>query len=163
MARRVFFSFHYDPDKWRVAQIRNIGAIEGNKTLSDNAWEAVKQKGDNAIKKWIDEQLMYRSCTVVLVGEKTANRKWINYEINESWKAGKGVVGIHIYKLKDENEKQSQQGKNPFDFVTVGGKKLSTYVKLYDSSYKTSTYVYSHIQEHIADWVEEAIQIRNNY
>ena len=29
MARRVFFSFHYDRDIWRVNQIRNIGEIVG--------------------------------------------------------------------------------------------------------------------------------------
>ncbi len=32
--------------------------------------------------------MKYRSCTVVLVGENTANRKWINHEIVESWNAG---------------------------------------------------------------------------
>lgn len=30
MARKVFFSFHYQPDNWRVSQVRNIGVIEGN-------------------------------------------------------------------------------------------------------------------------------------
>ena len=28
MKRRVFYSFHYDPDNWRAAQVRNIGSIE---------------------------------------------------------------------------------------------------------------------------------------
>ncbi len=35
MARRVFYSFHYVPDCWRTSQVRNIGAIEGNKPASD--------------------------------------------------------------------------------------------------------------------------------
>ena len=43
MARRVFYSFHYKPDNWRAAQVRNIGAIEGNNPASDNDWEAVKK------------------------------------------------------------------------------------------------------------------------
>ena len=30
MARRVFYSFHYQPDNWRAAMVRNIGSIEGN-------------------------------------------------------------------------------------------------------------------------------------
>lgn len=35
MARRVFYSFHYVPDNWRVSQVRNIGAIEDNKPAKD--------------------------------------------------------------------------------------------------------------------------------
>lgn len=38
MARRVFFSFHYKPDNWRAAQVRNAGVVEGNTPVSDNDW-----------------------------------------------------------------------------------------------------------------------------
>ena len=163
MARRAFFSFHYKPDCWRAAQVRNMGMVEGNVPVSDNEWETVKKGGDKAIKAWIDGQLHGRSCTVVLVGEKTASRKWIKYEIEESWNAGKGVVGVYIYNLKDSDENQSQKGRNPFDDITIEGKKLSTVVKLYDPPYKSSSKAYDYIKENIADWVEKAIQIRNNY
>ena len=57
MARRVFFSFYYKEDYWRTSQVRNIGAIDSNKPVSDNDWEVVKKNGDDAIKKWIDKQL----------------------------------------------------------------------------------------------------------
>ncbi len=113
MARRVFYSFHYKPDCWRAAQVRNMGVIEGNTPVSDNDWEAVKKGGDKAIKAWIAGQLHGRSCTVVLVGEKTAARKWIKYEIEASWNAGKGVVGICIHNLvlqshlKDQAEEEN--------------------------------------------------------
>jgi MTH538 TIR-like domain (DUF1863) len=140
-----------------------MGVIEGNRDVSDNDWEAVKSGGHKAIKVWIDGQLYGRSCTVVLVGEKTAGRKWVKYEIEESWKAGKGVVGIYIHNLEDCDGNQSQKDGNPFDDFTVGRKKLSTVVKLYDPPYKSSSYVYKHIKKNIAGWVEEAIQIRNSY
>ena len=32
---RAFYSFHYVPDNWRAATVRNIGAIEGNKAAPD--------------------------------------------------------------------------------------------------------------------------------
>lgn len=51
MKRRVFYSFHYDPDNWRAAQVRNIGSIEGNSPASDNDWETVTRGGDAAIKR----------------------------------------------------------------------------------------------------------------
>jgi hypothetical protein len=49
--RQVFYSFHYKNDVMRVAQIRNIGVIEGNKPVSENDWEEVKKKGDSAVEK----------------------------------------------------------------------------------------------------------------
>lgn len=60
--RQVFYSFHYKPDCWRAAQVRNIGAIEGNKAAPDNDWETIASKGEESIKKWIDDQMQYRSC-----------------------------------------------------------------------------------------------------
>ena len=101
MARKVFFSFCFDDDHWRASQIRNMGALEGNVPCSDNDWEAVKRGGDAAIKRWIAGQLNGKSCAVVLVGARTANRPWVIHEIEEAWNAGKGVVGIRIHNLKD--------------------------------------------------------------
>lgn len=162
MARKTFFSFHYEPDCWRAGQVRNMGVVEGNTPVSDNDWEAVKKGGDAAIEKWIADQLKGRTCTIVLVGTNTAGRKWITHEIKESWNGGIGVLGIHVHKLKDIEGKQSQKGANPFDFLTLGNKKLSAIVKLYDPPYTSSTDVYDHISLNIAEWVEEAISIRNN-
>lgn len=163
MARKVFFSFHYIPDNWRASQVRQMGVIEGNRPCSDNDWETVTKGGDAAIEKWINEQLSGKSCTVVLVGEKTAGRKWITHEIKKSWEAGKGVVGIQIHNLKDRYENQSSEGKNPFDYLTLEGKKLSSIIKLHRPPYAKSTNVYNHIKDNIADWIEEAIEIRNKY
>jgi hypothetical protein len=164
MARKVFFSFHYDVDKWRASQVRNIGALEGNVPCSDNDWEAVKKGGDKAIEKWICDQFVGRSCTVVLVGGTTATRKWVLHEIQESWNANKGVVGIRIHNLKDESSNLGTYGSNPFDNLTLqnGIKTLSSLVKLYDPPGVLSTDVYKHIKDNISSWVEEAITIRNN-
>ena len=74
MARRAFYSFHYNPDSWRAATVRNIGAIEGNKPATDNDWESVTKGGDDAIRRWVANQMYGRSCTIVLVGTDTAHR-----------------------------------------------------------------------------------------
>ncbi len=162
--RQVFYSFHYKPDCWRVATVRNIGVIEGNKPAPDNDWETIVGGGDEQIKKWIKEQMKYRSCTIVLVGNQTANRKWINYEIVESWNAGMGVVGIHIYGLKDKDGYISTKGNNPFDYIDYGddGKKLSSVVKCYNPSGSNSKERYEWISRYISGAVEEAMKIREN-
>jgi Thoeris protein ThsB, TIR-like domain len=162
MARRAFFSFHYKPDNWRAATVRNIGALEGNLPASDNDWEAVTKSGDDTIKKWIADQMYGRSCTVVLVGKDTANRKWINHEIVESWNNKMGVVGIYIHGLKDVDQNTTTQGANPFDFLSFSsnGKKLSAVVKCYSPSGSNSKERYDWIVRNLKNAVEEAVKIR---
>ena len=162
MKRNTFFSFQYIPDNWRVSQVRQMGAIDGNEAVSDNDWEKVKGGGDQAIKNWITDQMNGRTCAVILVGKDTANRKWINHEISEAWRLKKGVVAISIHNLKGSDGKQSSAGSNPLDFVTIDGKKLSTLAKLY-SPPSISTECYAHIKNNLAKWVEEAIALRAKY
>ena len=163
MARRVFFSFHYKPDNWRAAKIRNMGAVEGNRLVSDNRWETITKGGDAAIKRWIDNQMYGKSCAIVLIGSRTAGRKWIEYEIRKAWNDRKGLLGIYIHNLKARNGNQSPKGANLFYRFSVNGRRLSNIVKAYDPPYKRSTNVYTHIANNIADWVEEAIRIRGSY
>lgn len=177
--RQVFFSFHYNNDNWRVAQVRNMGVVEDQEIFSDNSWEKVRLKSDEAIKAWIDNQLSMRSCVVVLIGSETASRKWVQYEIEQGWKRGKGVVGIYIHKLKDKDGCQDEKGRNPFaDFyvdttinciihsstpIDKNDVNMQYVCRAYDSIYCTSGYVYNDIKEHVQDWIEEAIEIRNRY
>jgi len=163
MARKVFTSFHYAPDNWRANQIRNMGKIEGNGIVTSNKWEEVTNGGNKAIEEWIADNMHGKSCVVVFIGENTANRKWINHEIEKAWNDGRGLVGIYIHNLKDSSGNQSNKGSNPFDGFTVDGKSLSSIVKCYNPPYSTSTYMYEHIESNIEDWIEEAIEIRSKY
>jgi hypothetical protein len=167
--RRVFFSFHYKPDVVRASQVRQIGAIEGNKSATDNEWEKItggkdEAAKDYAIKKWIADQMEGRTCTVVLVGQDTANRKWINHEIVKSWNDGIGVVGICIHGLKNFEGNIATKGENPFDYITLGAnkKKLSSIVKYYNPAGSDSKERYAWIEQHLANAIEEAIKIRED-
>lgn len=122
MARRVFFSFHYQEDIWRVNQIRHVGVTKDWETmpfLDAASWEAVKRKGDSAVKAWIDRQLDGTGVTVVLIGRNTADRKYVNYEIQESHKRGNGLLGIHIHRIKNQEKQTAAKGRNPFDNIKV--------------------------------------------
>lgn len=163
MARKVFFSFHYDPDKWRASQVRQMGVIEGDPLVRDNAWESVRKNDDAAIQRWINNQIDGRSCAVVLVGADTASRKWVRYEIIRAWNEKKGVVGIHVHNLLDENRQTSAKGANPFAGIDLGSTWLSSIAKLYDPAGADSKAVYATIAATIESWVEEAIRIRANY
>ncbi len=119
MARKCFLSFHYKPDSWRVSQVKNMGKIEGQSILSSNSWEEVKNKGDAAIQKWIDDNMSGKGCQIVLIGANTAGRRWVKYEIKKAWDDKKGVLGIHVHNLKDNDQNQSSKGSNPFSTFTV--------------------------------------------
>jgi len=164
MARKVFYSFHYVPDSHRVSQVRQMGVLTGNALLSSNKWEEVTSAGDNAIKKWIAGEMSGKTCLVLLAGRNTAGRKWVNHEIIKAWNDGLGVVAVHIHQLKNLDGKVAGKGSNPLSSITLGAtKKLSSVAKTYDPPGTTSTKVYDHISKNLADWVEEAIDIRAKY
>lgn len=179
MKHRVFFSFHYLKDSWRAGQVRNMGVLEGNPPVSTNEWEEVKQKGNNNIERWIAQNMDSKTCLVQLVGEDTYSRKWCKHEIKHAWEEGKGIVCIYIHGLKNVLGNQGRKGSNPlkqfcidktFNYIIEHEKpadsneiNLSQICKAYDTPYVTSTNVYNYIKEHISEWVDEAISIRNKY
>jgi hypothetical protein len=109
MARRVFFSFKYE-DVSRAMVVRNCGITAGEQITGfiDHAdFEAVKRRGDNAIRNWIDGQLDGSSVTVVLVGALTCTSRWVRYEIEQSKLRKNGLIGIDISQINDFNGQTS--------------------------------------------------------
>jgi hypothetical protein len=159
MARKVFYSFHYSEDSWRVSQVKNMGVVEGQQILSSNEWEKVKKDGDTAIKNWIDDKMKGCSCLVVLIGKNTADRKWVKYEVKKAFQDGKALLGIHSHKLQDEDKNQSTEGNSPFD-ITIDDVNLSEISKTYNPTFTTSKYVYDDIKEKLPQLVEDAIKLR---
>lgn len=160
--RQVFYSFEYKTDNWRAAKIRNIWVVEWNKPAADNDWEEIKWN-DKKIQEWIDDQLKWRSCTIVLIWERTYWRKWINYEIKKSWDDWKWVFWIYINKITDREWNQSKKGRNPFEYFSFWEWKFSNIVKVYDPPQITSPWAYNYIAENIENWIDEAIKIRKKY
>lgn len=113
--KTVFYSFHYERDVNRVQLVRQINALEGQPLLGSQEWENVKRGGQQAIVKWIDEQMKYKRAVAVLIGQETASRPWVIYEIEKAWKEKKPLVGVRIHGLADFNNGADQPGANPFD------------------------------------------------
>lgn len=123
MTRHVFFSFHYQRDVWRVNQIRNLGEVVGNAAAGfhdKSLWEEAKKKGDAVIQKMIDDALHGTSVTVVCIGSQTAERKFIDYEIDKSVQRGNGLIGLQIHDLKDKDGKTDYVGKIPSKLLKLG-------------------------------------------
>lgn len=139
MARKVFFSFHYDRDVHRVVQVRNSWVIreKGEATpFYDKAEFETAKKRAGGIEKWIEEQLKGTSVTVVLFGAETYEREWVRYEIKRSYELGKGILAIDIHSVRHPQTGADQAGVNPLSYwqVQAGGQKvpMSTLYGQYD-------------------------------
>lgn len=154
--RQIFYSFYFDDDVMRVQQIRNIGALEDNKPVSANDWEGIRNKGDKAIEKWIDDNMAYRSCVVVLIGEETSKRPWVKYEIEKAWQERRGLLGVYIHNLKCPRTGKSNKGDNPFSQFTFKDKDGN--VKTIPCKNPDTSDAYNDIKNNLEDWVEDAIE-----
>lgn len=151
----VFYSFHFDNDVMRVQQVRQMGALDGNEPVSKNDWEKVKGRGNAAIEKWIDENMSYKRCVVVLIGTDTHKRPWVKYEIEKAWRDGRGLMGIHIHNLACPNQGTCAKGLNPFDAFKFTNKAGRVVVPpVYDPP---ATNAYMTIKNNLSAWVEDAI------
>jgi MTH538 TIR-like domain (DUF1863) len=113
MARRTFFSFHYEADVWRAALVRNNGVVAATSAAGftdASIWEEAKSKGDAALRKLIKAGLEHTTVMVVLIGEKTARRASVNYEIEQSIARGNGMLAIYIDGIKDQNGDMGTRG-----------------------------------------------------
>lgn len=157
---RVFYSFHFDNDVMRVQQIRNIGVIEGNEPVAKNEWEQIR-KTESGIKLWIDENMKFKTCIIVLIGSDTAYRPWVQYEIIKGWNDKKGVVGIYIHNLIDPRYSnvppyfgRCVQGPNPFTQIFLkNGLALSNYVTCYNPDPANT---YNDIASNLTKWIDNA-------
>ena len=158
--RKIFYSFHYDNDVFRVQQVRNIGALEDNPPVSANRWEEVRRGGDAAVHRWIDVNMQGRSCVVVLIGTETANRKFVKYEIEKGWNDGRGVIGVYIHNLNCPRTGTCWKGSNPFSQFSVNGVAMDRIVPVYDPP---SYNAYTDVKTNLESWVENGIAVRKRY
>lgn len=114
--RKTFFSFHYQRDIWKVNIVRNAGVVDFRAARGwrdGSLWEECKRKNDRAIKQLINDGLHGTSVTAVLIGEETAERKYVNYEIEQSLDRGNGLLGVHIHNIRDKQSKVCNRGDVP--------------------------------------------------
>ena len=123
MARRVFFSFHFQRDIFRVNVVRNHALTKGfeDAGYSDaSLWEEARTKGEAAVKALIDKKFVGTSVTAVLIGAETSSRPFVKYEIEKSIRDRKGLFGIYINNIPVPPSGQvDPKGSNPFDAVMV--------------------------------------------
>lgn len=96
--RNVFISFH-NKDEFQVNLLR-IQAKRENTGLEFRDY-SVKEP----IEQWrknVRNKIENTSATIVMIGPETAQRRNVQYEIEQSYALGKKVIGVRIYRNKND-------------------------------------------------------------
>lgn len=124
MARRVFFSFHYqDVIDFRANTVRNHWVTKPDREQAGyfdaSIWESAKKQGSVALKRLINGGLDGTTNTCVLVGSQTYARPWVRYELLKSFVRGNHLFAVQINGVKGKDGQTKPLGPNPLDSVGV--------------------------------------------
>ena len=131
--RRVFLSFTYE-DR---SQVQGFKLLRWNKNVEVDFFDSsllspVQSRDPDYIKRCIRDHMSETSVTIVLISEKTHLSNWVNWEIEESIRQNKGILGI---RLKDQND-----------------------VRIPSSMYINTVLVGNWNPDSFNDWIEQAAQ-----
>ncbi len=105
MARRTFFSFHYDLDVHRAWNVRNSWVTQPDREsagfFDSSVFESKQRTSDDALKRFLSEGLAGTSVTVALFAAQTAWRRWVRFELLKSFVEGKGLLSVAIHTIKN--------------------------------------------------------------
>ena len=98
--RNVFISFHVDDEN----QVQLLRAQSKRDDFNLDFYDySVKEPFSEQWKKNVAAKIALTSATIVMIGPGTSNRKAVQFEIEESYRQNKKVIGVRIYK----NERHS--------------------------------------------------------
>ena len=157
MVKSVFYSFHYGRDVHRVQLVRNINSLSDAPVITSQKWEAVRYETDAAIKRWIDKEMNWKKAVIVLVGRETANRKYVQYEIERAWQMRKPLLGVRIHGLSSMSDGADTAGPNPFDMLGLPS------VPLFDPTHGgfygpiNTQITYGNLMYNLPRWAEQGV------
>lgn len=116
-SRHVFISFACE-DEDEVNLLRGQARHDKTEIEFDDfsLKEAIKSNNDDYIKQKIRERIDRVSVTAVYLTNDSANSEWVEWEIAESLKRGKGVIGVY---KGDASPAQLPMGFKKYGLKTV--------------------------------------------
>ncbi len=165
--RHLFMSFHAGSDLWRANIVRTVLHEAGYDVfgIPDASYmEQARREGDAVLRRMISTQMRDAGCLLVLVGAQTADRHWVQYEIEAAWEAGRPILGVRIDGLPDMYGRRSEPGSNPFDQIYIGSATpLSEVAPLFAPEGANGIAALDSIRRNIRRWIDRAVAIRSGY
>ncbi len=116
--RRCFFIFDYEGDLDEARCIAELDLVHAAAPAGFNdltLWSAAKAKGVEEVKRRIDEALIGTTCTIVLIGPRTASLGYVKYAVERTIHRSNGLLGIHLHTLKNPVAGAGERGTIPYE------------------------------------------------
>jgi hypothetical protein len=158
MVYNLYLDFHYERDFYRTKKIyndlRERKEFQLRGFFPPQIWQTATTKGERALEELIAGELLKSAVTVVLIGYQTAKQKYVLQTLTESYRRRKGMLGIYIHRIKDQEGRIDYKGRNPFDFLfsARNGKKIYL-----SQLYPTYDWVSDDGFHNFDKWVAEAV------
>lgn len=133
----VFIS-HYSGDVERLRNLKDRLRTSGCNVRNSSAEEDKegglirngKRVDDKTIARYLRKRINWAKTFIVIIGEQTHKRPWVNYEIKKAAEMGKQIVGIYDHGCKDKvklPEAYKRYGGSPIGWNSLD--KLSSIIK----------------------------------
>ncbi|WP_066702718.1 TIR domain-containing protein [Curvibacter delicatus] len=95
--RKIFVSYHHGGDQWYYNEFSRLFHDEWE-TVYDNSLERQvdSDNTDYVMQRIRDNHISGTSCTVVLIGGQTHQRKYVDWEIKATLDKGHGLLGVML-------------------------------------------------------------------
>lgn len=102
----IFIS-HYSEDDEHLRRLKERlqekGCTVRNSSVEKGDYRKVPV-ADSTIAKELRGYIKWAGTVMVLIGEHTHERPWVNYEIRNAYLQGKKIIGVYMYGCKDDVE-----------------------------------------------------------
>lgn len=95
--KNVFIS-HYGKDEEHIKNLKTL-LSKNNYELRNSSIDSTKANDANNpeyVKTLLRPGIKWAGTTIVLIGDKTHTREWVDWEIKKSFKEGNRIVGVYI-------------------------------------------------------------------
>lgn len=99
----VFLSYHYQKDNGIAKKITQIVNNDINNCF--NVIEEERHSEKKQIEQWVDSKIANTKITVLLISERTLQRKFVKYEIKKSRQNNNIILPIIVDRKKSNNKK----------------------------------------------------------
>lgn len=138
MAVHNVFISHYSGDVERLRRLKDRLKAAGCKVRNSSAEEDKegglvrngKKVADATIARYLKARVNWAGTFIVIIGEHTHERPWVNYEIKKAAEMGKQIIGIYDHGCQDSvelPEAYKRYGGSPIGWNSID--KLSDMIK----------------------------------
>lgn len=112
MASHNVFMSHYSGDVNRLRRLKELLAQHDcdvrNSSAEEDKGGVLRRHGhevsDATIARYLRRGIKWAGSVIVIIGEHTHERPWVNWEIREAARQGKQIIGIYDWNCKDKVE-----------------------------------------------------------